>query len=145
MAEENKDIGSDGIPMELPIVQYDITKIFSGLAPAVCPRCIWRGLVETPSEFLVEDCFCQECLKYGKEISLVGDVHWEAKGIAVPPMGATIPKDSDECCKDFLPGLYAIHKSCEHAALNGVGIKLPPVKYCPWCGDGPKFMPEVKR
>lgn len=39
-------------------------------------------------------------------------------------------------CDEFETGLDAIHRSCEQAALNGVGIKLPVIRFCPWCGGG---------
>lgn len=38
------------------------------------------------------------------------------------------------CCKEFEEGLAAIHKACEHAALNGLATKLPMLVFCPWCG-----------
>jgi hypothetical protein len=37
-------------------------------------------------------------------------------------------------CDLFGKNMLALHESCEMAALNGVGIKLEPMKYCPWCG-----------
>jgi hypothetical protein len=49
--------------------------------------------------------------------------------------GSLREEDGDHCkCKDLEPGLLAIHQSCEHAALNGVGIKIPLWNFCPWCG-----------
>ena len=37
-------------------------------------------------------------------------------------------------CPQLLPGLDALHRSCKMAAMNGTPIKLPDLKYCPWCG-----------
>lgn len=132
--------------MELPIIQYNLADVFGGWTPAICPKCLWRGLIQTPAEFLIEDFFCPECIKNKEEINLVQDIHWEAKTVisAIRGNGKPIKAIGDACCKDFIPGLEVIHKSCEHAALNGVGIKLPPIKYCPWCGDGPKEKNEIK-
>lgn len=140
MAEENKDIGSDGVPMELPIVQYNIIDIFSGLSPAVCPRCLWRGLVETPSEFLAEDFFCQECLKNNEEVGLVGDVHWEASARTIPQKRS----DTYECCEEFKNGNKTISLFCENSELNGLGRKLPPIRFCPWCGSGPILSKNIE-
>ena len=43
----------------------------------------------------------------------------------------------DRCQCDYFPiGLASLHDSCETAAMNGVGIKLKPFKFCPWCGGG---------
>ena len=52
---------------------------------------------------------------------------------SLPPR-AQEEKEYVACCAEYLPRVNAIHKSCEHAALNGVGIKLPAFQYCPWCG-----------
>lgn len=163
-----EDLGIDGIPMELPILQYEIVDILNCQTPSVCPKCLWRGLIETRDELLPDDFFCPECLKNNKEINLVTDVHWEARAVLAPAEGAgkrvIESRDSicprcetelswyrgvlscgrclyepdgvkqeptsanDVCCKDFLPGLDAIHKSCERAALNGVGMNYPATK-----------------
>ena len=138
-----EELGIDGIPMELPIVQYDIVDIFNCQTPCICPKCYWRGLIETRDGMSPEDFFCMECLKNNEEIRLVNDAHWEARSVLASANGAG-KSLGDNCCKEFLPGIEAIHKSCEHAALNGVGIKLPSIKYCPWCGDGPKGENESK-
>lgn len=101
MAEENKTETS-GTSMELPVVKYDIADIFSGSTPAICPKCHWRGLIKTPSEFLTEDFFCTECLKYGNEVPLAQDVYWEGKCILAPLKGTdknVIGLDTDQ----FIP------------------------------------------
>lgn len=73
MAEENK------IPINLPIIEYDIIDIFNFLTPSICPKCLWRGLIETRDDLLPDDFFCIECLKNNKEVSLTTDLHWVAK------------------------------------------------------------------
>ena len=46
-----------------------------------------------------------------------------------------LAKNASPCsCKNFPKGLHDIHRSCETAALNGVPINLPKMKFCPWCG-----------
>lgn len=45
-------------------------------------------------------------------------------------------------CDLFAPNWNAIHESCEHAALNGIPIKLPKISYCPWCGG--RVPPKVR-
>jgi hypothetical protein len=37
-------------------------------------------------------------------------------------------------CGKFVPNWGKLHASCKHAALNGVAISLPAIRYCPWCG-----------
>ncbi len=51
---------------------------------------------------------------------------------------------SDDTLQDLVGrrcscGLFALnwgklHESCEHAALNGLAISIPAIRYCPWCG-----------
>ena len=81
MTEENK---KDEIPAELPIVQYDIADIFNFQSPSICPKCHWRGLIETRDQLLPDDFFCPECLKNKEEINLLTDSRWEAKSRIVP-------------------------------------------------------------
>ena len=46
-----------------------------------------------------------------------------------------LAKKASPCtCIYFSEGFHAIHRSCEVAALNGVPINLPTMKFCPWCG-----------
>jgi len=52
-------------------------------------------------------------------------------------MKNTSPKKQQErqcICDELEKGMDAIHNSCKTAALNGVGISLPTMNYCPWCG-----------
>ena len=38
------------------------------------------------------------------------------------------------CCLKGKKVLLDLRNSCSHAALNGQGVSLPKIEYCPWCG-----------
>jgi len=142
MSEKDKNEVEPGIPMELPIIRYHLVDVMNGY-PAICPRCCWRNIVHPPEGDELGNLLCPECEKSGKEIPLVHDIHWESISVIRTVEEENIEISDEQCCEDFFPSMDALHNSCENAALNGVGIKLPTIRYCPWCGK--KVNPNMKR